>query len=75
LRLGKQDIATISGGSKGIPLEIQFGAGISQELFQRVMQRITFRGKPFAAPRQVAMQAFDELGIASNIEIRDIVVN
>lgn len=72
LRLGKQDIATISGGVRGIPLTIQFGAGISKELFQTVMRNINFRGKPFAAPRVISMQAFDETGIGSNIETRNI---
>lgn len=72
LRLGKQDIATISGGVRGIPLTIQFGAGISKELFQLVMRNINFRGKPFAAPRVIRMQAFDDAGIGSNIETRNI---
>jgi hypothetical protein len=75
LVLGKQQIGTVSGGVRGIPLVIQFGTGISQELFQRVMRDITFKGKPFAAPRQLAMQAFDETGLASNIAIRNINVN
>jgi hypothetical protein len=75
LVLGKTTIATVNGGVRGIPLTIQFASGISQELFQRVMRQVTFRGKPFAAPRQVAMQAFDETHLGSNIEIRNINVN
>ena len=72
LRLGKQDIGTISGGVRGIPLTIQFGGGISKDLFKFVMQNVTFRGKPFAAPRVISMQAFDETGLGSNIETRNI---
>ena len=67
LRLGKQDIGTISGGVDGIPMTIQFGGGISLELFQKVMQSITFKGKPFAAPRVISMQAFDETGLPSDV--------
>ncbi|MDB5335019.1 MAG: hypothetical protein JWN70_638, partial [Planctomycetaceae bacterium] len=40
LRLGKQDIASVSGGVRGIPLTIQFGGGVSTELFQKVMQSV-----------------------------------
>jgi hypothetical protein len=72
LRLGKQDIATISGGVRGIPLTIQFGGGITKDLFQLVMRNIQFRGKPFAAPRVITMQAFDETGLGSNVESRNI---
>lgn len=72
LRLGTQDIATISGGTKGIPLTIQFGGGITRDTFELVMRNITFRGKPFAAPRVIKMQAFDETGLGSNIETRNV---
>jgi hypothetical protein len=75
LLLGKQQIGTISGGVRGIPLTIQFGSGITQDIFQRVIREVTFKGKPFAASRQVAIQAFDETGLGSNIAIRTINVN
>ncbi|MDB5385027.1 MAG: cya 3, partial [Planctomycetaceae bacterium] len=75
LLLGKQQIGTISGGVHGVPLTIQFGTGITQDIFQRVIREITFRGKPFAAPRQISMQAFDETHLGSNIAIRNINVN
>ncbi len=75
LRLGKQDIASVSGGTSGIPLTIQFGGGISTELFQKVMQSVTFKGKPFAAPRVISMQAYDDTGLPSNIATRNINVS
>ena len=75
LRLGNTDLATVSGGVRAIPLTIQFGSSTSLELMQTVMQSITFRGKPFAAPRVISMQVFDDKGLASNVATRNIDVN
>jgi hypothetical protein len=36
------------------------------------MRNVTFRGTPFAAPRVISMQAFDETGLGSNIETRNV---
>ena len=74
LKLGKQEIATISGGSDFIPLTITFRGNVSTELFQKVMQSITLKAKPYPAPRVISMQAYDETGLASNIAMRSIEV-
>ncbi|MES2788492.1 MAG: cadherin domain-containing protein [Planctomycetota bacterium] len=74
LRLGTRDIATVSGGVRGIPLTVRFGSGISPDLMQSVLRNITFKGKPFAAERVISVQAFDETGLPSNVANRSIVV-
>ncbi len=75
LKLGKTTIATLTGGESGVPLTIQFQGATSKELFQVVLQHASFKGKPFAAPRIVSVQAFDELGIGGNVATRNITVN
>lgn len=72
LKLGKTEIGTVSGGVRAIPLTIQFTSSISTDLMQTIMRSIAFKGKPFAAPRVVSMQVFDDKGLGSNIATRNI---
>ena len=75
LKLGKLVIATVTGGERGIPLEINFLAGATQDIVRRVMQNVTFRGKPYPAPRTISMQLIDDTQLESNIATRQITVN
>lgn len=75
LKLGKTLVATVSGGVRGIPLSIDFKGETSKELFQAVMRLVTFRGKPYAAPRVIMMVAYDETKLKSEEATRNITVN
>jgi hypothetical protein len=72
LVLGTTEIATVRGGTHGVPLEIHFGDGIDQALIQRVIRQVTFKGKASSSPHQIGMQVFDKTGLASQLKIRTI---
>lgn len=77
LRLGKTVVGSISGGTGGSPLVIQFTATISPSTVQSVLQRVTLsaaRGKLLPGTRTIQFTATDPTHLTSTPQLRQVVI-
>ena len=64
IQIGRQIVATISGGTKGRPLDIRFQTGVDRALAEALLQNVTFRGTTVGS-RTLTVLATDETGRVS----------
>ncbi len=77
LRLGRTVIGSISGGTGGSPLVIQFTSNVSPAAVQSVLQRVTLRGAHGKLPpgtRTIQFTATDPTHLTSDPQSRQVII-
>ncbi len=77
LRLGKTVIGSLSGGTNGSPLVIQFTSTVSPAAVQSVLQRVTLKGARGKLPpgtRTIQFTVTDPTHLTSTPQSREVVV-
>ncbi|MDB5335528.1 MAG: hypothetical protein JWN70_1147 [Planctomycetaceae bacterium] len=77
VRLGKTVIGSLSGGTNGSPLVIQFSSNVSLAAVQSVLQRVTLKGAHGKLPpgtRTIQFTATDPTHLTSEPQSRQVVI-
>jgi VCBS repeat-containing protein len=73
LRIGRTVIGSVTGGTRGAPLQIQLNSNATLQSVRTALQNVIFKGSNRqAGPRVVTIQVTDDTGLMSNIATKTV---